>query len=186
MAERRIEYVGFSQPVFGTLTFGRQNTLMIDDISAYDPMGGAYAFSPIGFSGKAGGGGGTEDARWTTAIKYRVNIGDVRFGVMGQPVSSGYDTYNPNNGAVAGEIGWDIKHFGPGMLSLDASPLGRRTRLISGRPSRGEHRRRRPTRYPTAFGPGLSQGDDLQQHWHHGVGQIQLRFVGKHPAAGRG
>ena len=39
-------------------------------------MAGSYAFSPIGYSGKIGGGGDTEDARWTTAIKYRVNVGD--------------------------------------------------------------------------------------------------------------
>jgi predicted porin len=113
------QYFGFSQPVYGTLTFGRQNTLFNDGIGAYDPMGGAYAFSPIGFSGKAGGAGDTEDARWTTAIKYRVNIGDVHLGVMGQPLSSGYDAYNPNNGAVAGDIGGAIQHFGPGTLSLD-------------------------------------------------------------------
>ncbi len=144
------QYVGFSQPVFGTLTFGRQNTLMIDDISAYDPMGGAYAFSPIGFSGKAGGGGDTEDARWTTAIKYRVNIGDVRVGVMGQPVSSGYDTYNPNNGAVAGDIGGDIKHFGPGILSLDALATWEKdaVNIGTGGNTVGANG------YPTAFGPG--------------------------------
>ena len=78
-------YVGFSQPVYGTLTFGRQNTLELDGVNAYDPMGGAYAFSPLGFSGKTAGGGDTEDARWTTAIKYRVNIGDFRLSAMGQP-----------------------------------------------------------------------------------------------------
>ena len=114
--------VGFSQPVFGTMTFGRQNSLLNDSLGAYDPMGGSYAFAMIGYSGKYAGAGGTEEARWTTAIKYRVNIGDFRFAVMGQPVSSGndgYDAYNPNNGAVAGQIGSDIKHFGPGMLSWD-------------------------------------------------------------------
>ena len=103
--------------VWGTLTFGRQNTLLNDAIVAYDPMGASYAFSPIGFSGKAAGAGDTEDARWTTAIKYRVNIGDFRVAAMGQPL--GYGAYNPNNGAVAGDIGGDIKHFGPGTLSLD-------------------------------------------------------------------
>ena len=59
------------------LTFGRQNALRDwTSINAYDAMGGSYAFSPIGYSGKAGGSGDTEDARWTTAIKYRVNFGD--------------------------------------------------------------------------------------------------------------
>jgi predicted porin len=120
------QFVGVSQPFWGTLTFGRQNTLDLDGINAYDPMGGSYAFSPLGYSGKAGGVGDTEDARWTTAIKYRVNVetifGDVRFGVMGQPITganNGYNTYNPNNGAVAGDIGGDIQHLGPGTLSLD-------------------------------------------------------------------
>ena len=81
-------------------------------------MGAAYAFSPIGFSGKAAGAGDTEDARWTTAIKYRVNIGDFRLAVMGQP-GFDYAAYNPNQGAVAGSIGGDFRHFGPGVLSLD-------------------------------------------------------------------
>jgi hypothetical protein len=111
------DYVGFSQPVFGTLTFGRQNALETDGVSAYDPMGGSYAFSPIGYSGKAAGAGDTEDARWTTAIKYRVNIGDFRLSAMGQPMT--YGAYNPNNGAVAGGIGGDIKHLVPGVISLD-------------------------------------------------------------------
>jgi predicted porin len=116
------QFVGVSQPVWGTLTFGRQNTLQLDEINAYDPMGGSYAFSPIGYSGKAGGSGDTEDARWTTAIKYRVNIGDFRIGIMGQPIggsNGGYNSYNPNNGAIAGDIGGDIRHLGPGTFSVD-------------------------------------------------------------------
>ena len=117
------QYVGVSQPFWGALTFGRQNTLQIDGINAYDAMGGSYAFSPLGYSGKAGGSGDTEDARWTTAIKYRVNIGDfAHIGVMGQPIggsNGGYNAYNPNNGAVGGDIGGDFRHLGPGMLSVD-------------------------------------------------------------------
>ena len=46
-------YIGVNSATFGTLTFGRQNALEADGVNAYDPMGGAYAFSPIGFSGKA-------------------------------------------------------------------------------------------------------------------------------------
>jgi predicted porin len=118
------QFVGVSQPFWGTLTFGRQNTLQLDLINAYDAMGGSYAFSPIGYSGKAGGSGDTEDARWTTAIKYRVNIGWLRIGVMGQPIggpNSGYNSYNPNNGAIAGDIGGDWKNLGPGTLSMDAA-----------------------------------------------------------------
>ena len=71
--------------LYGTLTFGRQNAPETDGINAYDPMGASYAFSLIGYSGKTAGAGDTEDARWTTAIKYRVNIGDFRLVAMGQP-----------------------------------------------------------------------------------------------------
>jgi predicted porin len=117
------QYVGVSQPFWGALTFGRQNTLQLDLINAYEPMGGSYAFSPLGYSGKAGGSGDTEDARWTTAIKYRVTIADwLRIGVMGQPIgghNGGYNAYNPNNGAIGGEIGGDFRHLGPGTLSVD-------------------------------------------------------------------
>jgi hypothetical protein len=82
-------------------------------------MGGAYGFSPIGFSGKTCGAGDTEECRWTTAIKYRENIGDFRFSVMGQPLSSGYSSFNPNNGAIEGGVGGDIRRVFPGVLSLD-------------------------------------------------------------------
>jgi len=115
-------YVGVSSGTYGTLTFGRQNALENDGVVAYDPMGGSYAFSPIGFSGKTAGAGDTEDARWTTAIKYRVNIGDFRLAVMGQPIGGaegGYNAYNPNNGAISGGIGGDIRNVVPGVISLD-------------------------------------------------------------------
>lgn len=115
-------YAGASSGTYGTLTFGRQNTLLNDAIVAYDPMGASYAFSPIGYSGKAAGSGDTEDARWTTAIKYRVNVptvfGSIRLAVMGQP-GFGYGAYNPNQGAVAGGIGGDVQHLGTGVLSVD-------------------------------------------------------------------
>jgi predicted porin len=115
-------FVGVSSPIWGTLTFGRTNTPMLDAVNAYDPMGGSYAFSIIGNSGATCGAGDTETCRWTTEIKYRVNVGDFRFVVAGQPITggqNGYNTYNPNNGAIEGGIGADFKHFGPGTLSVD-------------------------------------------------------------------
>jgi hypothetical protein len=115
-------FVGVSSPIWGTLTFGRTNTPLLDAVNAYDPMGGSYAFSIIGNSGLTCGAGDTETCRWTTEIKYRVNVGDFRFVVAGQPIGGaqgGYNTYNPNNGAVEGGIGGDIRHLGPGVLSVD-------------------------------------------------------------------
>jgi predicted porin len=54
---------------WGTLTFFRQLSLGGDAIRAYDPMGGSYAFSVIGYSGAAAGGGYTENKVGTTSIK---------------------------------------------------------------------------------------------------------------------
>ena len=56
------------------MTAGRVNTLSLDAINSYDPMGGSYAFSPLGFSGSFAGFGDTEAARANTAVKYRLDF----------------------------------------------------------------------------------------------------------------
>jgi predicted porin len=75
-------YGGASSTYFGTLTFGRQRSLGTDTMLAYDPAGGAYSFSYIGYNGTMAGGGDTEDTRWDEAIKYRFAFGPVHFGAM--------------------------------------------------------------------------------------------------------
>jgi predicted porin len=75
-------YGGASSAQFGTLTFGRQRALGTDTMLAYDPAGGAYSFSYIGYNGTMAGGGDTEDTRWDQAIKYRITYGPVHFGAM--------------------------------------------------------------------------------------------------------
>jgi predicted porin len=77
-------YVGLSSPTYGTLTIGRNNSLTLDQIVGYDPMGGSYAFSPIGFSGTWSGAGSTEDSRLDQSIKYTWNQGLVHGGVIYQ------------------------------------------------------------------------------------------------------
>ena len=77
-------YVGVQSPLWGTLTVGRNNGLPLDQILAYDPMGGSYAFSPIGFSGTWAGGGSTEDGRLDQSIKYNWNYGLLHGGVAYQ------------------------------------------------------------------------------------------------------
>ena len=67
-------YGGVSSTYFGTLTFGRQRSLGTDTMLAYDPAGGAYPFSHIGYNGTMAGGGDTEDTRWDEAIKYRLAL----------------------------------------------------------------------------------------------------------------
>ena len=68
-------YAGASSSFWGALTFGRQRALGTDAVLAYDPAGGAYAFSFIGYNGLTAGGGDTQDSRWDDAIKYRVTWG---------------------------------------------------------------------------------------------------------------
>ena len=75
-------YAGVSSAYLGTLTFGRQRALGTDAMLAYDPAGGAYAFSYIGYNGTMAGGGDTEDTRWDEAVKYRLSYGRVHFGAM--------------------------------------------------------------------------------------------------------
>jgi predicted porin len=75
-------YGGISSAHFGTLTFGRQRSLGTDAMLLYDPAGGAYAFSYIGYNGTMAGGGDTDDSRWDDALKYRFTYGPVHFGAM--------------------------------------------------------------------------------------------------------
>ncbi len=75
-------YGGISSTQFGTVTFGRQRTLGTDAMLVYDPAGGAYAFSYIGYNGTMAGGGDTEDSRWDDAIKYRLTYRHIHFGAM--------------------------------------------------------------------------------------------------------
>jgi len=75
-------YAGVSSANLGTLTFGRQRSLGTDAMLLYDPAGGSYAFSYIGYNGTMAGAGDTEDSRWDDTLKYRNAYGPTRFGAM--------------------------------------------------------------------------------------------------------
>jgi predicted porin len=92
-------YAGISSTHFGTLTFGRQRSLGTDAMLQYDPAGGAYAFSYIGYNGTMAGGGDTEDSRWDDALKYRIAYGPVHFGAM-------YKFADGSAGCYSGTAGW--------------------------------------------------------------------------------
>ena len=70
-----VAYGGLSSPLYGTLTVGRQASLELDTIAAYDPMNLSYAFSVLGFSGANAGVGSTQAARWDNSVKYVVTYG---------------------------------------------------------------------------------------------------------------
>jgi predicted porin len=99
-------YGGVSSKLFGTLTFGRQRSLGTDAMLQYDPAGGSYAFSYIGYNGTMAGGGDTEDSRWDDALKYRIAYGPVHFGAM-------YKFANGSAGCFSASAGWTAANCSP-------------------------------------------------------------------------
>ncbi len=68
-------YAGVSSKTFGELTFGRHKTFSNDLLANYDPAGGAYDYSPIGYSGTPVAGlGETDLGREDETLKYLVNF----------------------------------------------------------------------------------------------------------------
>jgi predicted porin len=118
-------YGGISSKVFGTLTFGRQRSLGTDAMLLYDPAGGGYAFSYIGYNGTMAGGGDTEDSRWDDALKYRLAYGPAHFGAMYKFADGNGGCYSPSanwtaatctpeqahNNAYGFDIGGDYHKF---------------------------------------------------------------------------
>ncbi|MFZ0980972.1 MAG: porin, partial [Candidatus Acidiferrales bacterium] len=92
-------YGGISSTQFGTLTFGRERSLGTDAMLQYDPAGGSYAFSYIGYNGTMAGAGDTDDSRWDDALKYRLTYGPVHFGAM-------YKFANGSGGCHSALPGW--------------------------------------------------------------------------------
>src|SRR5271170_7409716 len=99
-------YAGISSAHFGTLTFGRQRSLGTDAMLLYDPAGGSYAFSYIGYNGTMAGGGDTEDSRWDDALKYRLAYGPVHFGAM-------YKFADGNGGCYSASATWTAANCTP-------------------------------------------------------------------------
>lgn len=101
-------YVGLSSPTGGTLTFGRQLTLLAQGIVDYDPMedgqDSAHAFSLLGGSRTAAGGGTTEDTRLDHSIKYSNGLGWIKLGALYQfsGASGGANT------AIQGQLGVEV------------------------------------------------------------------------------
>ena len=105
-------YGGISTADFGTLTFGRQNTVATDLMYAYDPMDYAAAFSILGYSGVAGAIGYTEDRTYDASLKYAYKYNMFHWSAIYQP--SHVDS-QPGKGWQVG-AGFD---YGP--FSLDTA-----------------------------------------------------------------
>ena len=104
-------YAGLSSPTYGTLTFGRQNSLPLDVILEYDPLEGSNAFSVIGYQGATAGGGSTEDARLDDVVKYRVAYGRYHFAALASlgdgDTDVSHSAYQFDAGAKFGRLSLD-------------------------------------------------------------------------------
>lgn len=103
---------GASSTSLGTLTIGRQNSLQLAALVAYDPQALSYAFSFLGYSGFDGGAGSTQAARWDNSIKYAYANGPVRVALM---YSNGGQDTGILHSAFAAQLGGTF-----GGLSVDA------------------------------------------------------------------
>jgi predicted porin len=70
-------WVGFKSERFGTLTYGRQVTLLMQGVIEYDPNYNASAFGLLGASNTYSGGGAQEDNRMDSTVKYVVGFNDL-------------------------------------------------------------------------------------------------------------
>ena len=122
-------FIGLSNKTYGTITVGRVNTLSLDAINSYDPMGGSYAFSPLGFLGFL-------RRLWQHRSGPRQYGGQIPVGfslprLFMERISAsaglvqwgGYDQGNGTNGLYQGQVGADFNLFGGnalgGVLSMD-------------------------------------------------------------------
>jgi len=76
-------WVGIKSERFGTLTFGRQVTLLLAGTIKYDPNYNATAFGLLGASNTYSGGGAQEENRLDSTAKYYMSFSDlVHFGAL--------------------------------------------------------------------------------------------------------
>jgi predicted porin len=76
-------YVGLKSKHFGTLTFGRQVSLLQEGVIKYDPNYNASAFGLLGASNTYSGGGSQETNRLDSTAEYLVSFNDlVHFGAL--------------------------------------------------------------------------------------------------------
>jgi predicted porin len=122
-------YVGLSSPTGGTLTFGRQLTLLAQGIVDYDPIedgqDSGHAFSLLGGSRTAAGGGTTEDTRLDHSIKYSNQLSWIKLGALYQFSGASGDV----NTAIQGQLGIEMAgasidaYFARKYDAISASPL---------------------------------------------------------------
>src|SRR6202166_4315450 len=98
-------WIGFKSVRFGTLTFGRQTTLLLDGTIRYDPNYNATAFGLLGASNTYSGGGSQEDNRLDSTAKYFVSFNDlVHLGALYKFNGSNGSAKTPVQGNIGGNF----------------------------------------------------------------------------------
>ena len=125
-----VAIVGLSSPTVGSFTFGRNVTLLADGIGKYDPLSASNAFSLIGFSGTAAGGGDTEDRRLDQSVKYAARYGGLHLGALYQFSGQSGSTNTGYQLQIGGEFaGFSVdgyyfkKYDAVGIASLSAAQV---------------------------------------------------------------
>ena len=77
-----VAYGGISNPSYGTLTAGRQQTLQYDQLLEYGPRLRSYAFGTRGYSASFSGAGDSETARLDNSVRYVYQYGTVHAGAQ--------------------------------------------------------------------------------------------------------
>lgn len=103
--------VGISDGNLGSVAVGRNYAPIFDIAVVYDPVQDAQLFSPLGFSGGIGGGGGvSEDTRVDRSVKYTNKIGAFNFGALVKQSTSVGDTDAKSGSGL--NVGYDNGTFG--------------------------------------------------------------------------
>ena len=105
----RQAYAGISDATYGSIQGGLNYNPIADVLSKYDPVQYANLFSPLGFSGTVGGGGGiSENTRVADSLKYFNKFGAVNVSVLLK--MSGMPNSSSGGGAV--NVGYEDGGFG--------------------------------------------------------------------------
>ena len=107
-------YIGINSTNYGTLIFGRQTGVLADNMIKYDPNGGSYAFSLVGYYGSIGGGGDGEDVRLDSSLKYTNQFGWLRMSALYQPSGTQHELLSPSGvsgSTVQLALGGDYGNF---------------------------------------------------------------------------
>jgi len=107
----RTAWVGLSDSKLGEIRVGKTYNFIYDTVVAFDPVQAAQLFSPIGFSGTVGGGGGaSEKTRLDNSVTYKNQIGPVTVGAQYQ-FGTGINGSNTAGSSYGFMLGYETGPF---------------------------------------------------------------------------